>query len=92
VTDQVLSYMPRWGTWRLSISKMALVPATGHFAPRRKHSRVSNLAELTLGEIEKLLDEVAEMGVSELLLTGGEPLDRPDLPAILSLIRDRAIS
>jgi radical SAM protein with 4Fe4S-binding SPASM domain len=47
--------------------------------------------ELTLDEIARLLDEIASMGVPELLLTGGEPLDRPDLPQILAMIAERRI-
>lgn len=45
--------------------------------------------ELTLAEAARLLDEVAALGVHEVLLTGGEPLDRPDLPAIIRLLGER---
>jgi len=63
----------------------------GLACPHCLSASASPLAELTLAEIEPFLDEVAAMGVPELLLTGGEPLDRPDLPAILALIRKRRI-
>ncbi|MFW5739704.1 MAG: radical SAM protein [Myxococcota bacterium] len=38
-----------------------------------------------------LLDDIARMGVDELLLTGGEPLERQDLPELIDAIRDRNI-
>jgi radical SAM protein with 4Fe4S-binding SPASM domain len=47
--------------------------------------------ELTLAEVEGLLDEVASMGVSELLVTGGEPLVREDLGQVVSLMAERSI-
>jgi radical SAM protein with 4Fe4S-binding SPASM domain len=46
---------------------------------------------LTLEQAALLLDEVAALGVDELLLTGGEPLQRPDLPEILRALRERRI-
>jgi radical SAM protein with 4Fe4S-binding SPASM domain len=39
--------------------------------------------ELTLAEVEKLLAQAAAAGTFTLILTGGEALCRPDLPAIL---------
>jgi radical SAM protein with 4Fe4S-binding SPASM domain len=39
--------------------------------------------ELSFGEIERLFDELTELGVFHLSLTGGEPGMRPDLPAIV---------
>jgi radical SAM protein with 4Fe4S-binding SPASM domain len=47
--------------------------------------------ELTLAEAARLLDQVAAMNVRELLLTGGEPLYRPDLPDIIGMMRERSI-
>jgi radical SAM protein with 4Fe4S-binding SPASM domain len=38
---------------------------------------------------EQLLDDVAAMGVEELLITGGEPLEREDLPALIDALRER---
>jgi len=49
------------------------------------------MRDLNASEAEALLDDVASMGVDELLITGGEPLDRPDLPALVDAIRDRGI-
>ncbi len=46
-------------------------------------------AELTLTEAADLLDQIAALGVPELLLTGGEPLERPDFPAIVGLLAER---
>lgn len=43
--------------------------------------------ELSLAEVESLLDQVAQMGVKELLLTGGEPLERGDLPEVIDMMR-----
>lgn len=37
---------------------------------------------MPLPVVRKLIDEIAEMGVPEFLVTGGEPLTRDDLPAI----------
>lgn len=47
--------------------------------------------ELTLGEIETILDEAVALGVEELSLTGGEVLMRADLPEILAMGRDRGM-
>lgn len=41
-------------------------------------SRESRGRELTLAEIKTILDQMAEIGCLSLLLTGGEPLLRPD--------------
>lgn len=41
---------------------------------------------------ETFLDQVADMGVQELLLTGGEPLSRPDFPDILRMLKARHIN
>jgi radical SAM protein with 4Fe4S-binding SPASM domain len=46
---------------------------------------------LTIAEAGTLLDEIASLGVRELLLTGGEPLARADLPRILDMMRERSI-
>ena len=44
-------------------------------------------AEMGLQEARRLVEEVAELGVGELLLTGGEPLARTDLPDIIAMLR-----
>ena len=41
--------------------------------------------------IEAVLEAVATAGVEELLLTGGEPLARGDLPALVDALRSRGI-
>jgi len=45
--------------------------------------------ELSLEEIERLLDELVELGVFRLSLTGGEPAMRPDLRAIVEAAWER---
>ncbi|MBW2455667.1 MAG: radical SAM protein [Deltaproteobacteria bacterium] len=47
--------------------------------------------ELTLDEARELIDQLAELGVPELLLTGGEPLERPDLPRIIERLAERRL-
>jgi len=39
--------------------------------------------DMPLKDVKKLIDEVADMGVEEFLVTGGEPLARKDLPEIV---------
>ncbi len=46
-------------------------------------------AELGTGEGLALIDQVADAGVEELLLTGGEPLVRPDLPRLIERLAER---
>lgn len=53
----------------------------------RKHER-----ELTLAEIERLADILAELNTGVLVLTGGEPLLRKDLPEIVEAFTKRGIS
>jgi len=45
--------------------------------------------ELTLTEATDLLDQIATLGVPDLLLTGGEPLHRADFPAIVERLAER---
>ncbi len=59
--------------------------------PHCLSSPPSTRPELDLLVAARLLDEIAALGVPELLLTGGEPLDRPDLPALLRLIAERRL-
>jgi radical SAM protein with 4Fe4S-binding SPASM domain len=47
--------------------------------------------ELDLGEATRLLDELAALAVPQLLLTGGEPLEHPELPRLLGLIAERRL-
>ena len=48
--------------------------------------------ELTLAEIQKLLDEMADIGTSQVVLGGGEPFLRPDQLQIVRHARARGIS
>jgi radical SAM protein with 4Fe4S-binding SPASM domain len=47
--------------------------------------------ELNLDEIKKLLDEMAEMGVMEVVLGGGDPFLRDDLYSIIAHARQKGI-
>jgi radical SAM protein with 4Fe4S-binding SPASM domain len=47
--------------------------------------------ELDLDEVRSLLDQAAGLGVYEFLVTGGEPLARPDLPEVIRLMGERKI-
>ncbi len=49
----------------------------------------SRMATLERKAAERLLDDVAAMGVEELLITGGEPLEREDLPVLIDALRER---
>jgi pyrroloquinoline quinone biosynthesis protein E len=46
-------------------------------------------SELSLAEIESLLEQLGDLGALFLLLTGGEPFARRDLPLIYDAARDR---
>ncbi len=47
--------------------------------------------ELSLDEIRDILDQLAEAGCLRLLITGGEPLLRPDFPEIWTYAKSRGI-
>lgn len=47
--------------------------------------------ELTTDEIKKVINEMGEMGVKKLSITGGEPLTRPDLFEILTLAKNKGM-
>jgi radical SAM protein with 4Fe4S-binding SPASM domain len=49
------------------------------------------MEELGPGEAAALLSEVARMGVEELLITGGEPLEREDFPDLVRAMGQRRI-
>jgi radical SAM protein with 4Fe4S-binding SPASM domain len=48
-------------------------------------------AELSLNEIHNMLDQLADAGCLRLLITGGEPLLRPDFPEIWKHAKSRGI-
>ena len=56
-----------------------------------EHHRLSG-PELTLDEVASLFEQVAELGVPELLVSGGEPLERPDLPEVIGLLEQHRIA
>src|SRR5829696_5323000 len=41
---------------------------------------------LTFEELSRVVSVLARMGVEEVRLTGGEPLTRPDLPVLVSML------
>jgi radical SAM protein with 4Fe4S-binding SPASM domain len=54
-----------------------------YIRPRKGEAAACRRSELKLHEIRRIFDEIAEEGCLCLLLTGGEPLLRPDFPEIL---------
>jgi len=50
------------------------------------------LDDMPLADALSLIDQAAEMGVEEFLVTGGEPLVRPDLPAVIEHLARRGLS
>ncbi|MDA9819189.1 radical SAM protein [Methylophilaceae bacterium] len=51
----------------------------------------SDVRECTLDEIKKIADNFAKMGVAIVLLTGGEPFARKDLPEIIYAFESRGV-
>jgi MoaA/NifB/PqqE/SkfB family radical SAM enzyme len=51
----------------------------------------SDVRECSLNEIERIADNFVEMGVAIVLLTGGEPFARKDLPKIIYAFESRGI-
>lgn len=51
----------------------------------------SDVRECTLDEIERIADNLSAIGVAIVLLTGGEPFLRADLPEIIRIFLDRGI-
>lgn len=47
--------------------------------------------ELTTGEARALIDDLADFEIPVLLLSGGEPLMRPDLPLLIAYARARGL-
>lgn len=48
--------------------------------------------DMPLGNALDLIDQAADMGVEEFLVTGGEPLVRADLPAVIEHLARRGLS
>lgn len=51
----------------------------------------SDVRECTLDEIKRIADNFAKMGVAIVLLTGGEPFARKDLPEIIRAFESRGV-
>lgn len=51
----------------------------------------SDVKECSIDEIKRIADNFAEMGVAIVLLTGGEPFARKDLPEIIYAFESRGI-
>lgn len=51
----------------------------------------SDVRECTIDEIKRIADNFAEMGVAIVLLTGGEPFARKDLPDIIYAFESRGV-
>lgn len=51
----------------------------------------SDVRECTIDEIKKIADNFAKMGVAIVLLTGGEPFARKDLPEIIYAFESRGV-
>jgi len=55
-------------------------------------SREAGFADMPLEKVRGLIDEVAQMGVGEFLLTGGEPLVREDLGEVIEYLGRKGMS
>ena len=53
--------------------------------------RAAQRREMTTGQIERLLDELADVGLLILTITGGEPLLRPDFARIYRYAHEKGI-
>jgi len=51
----------------------------------------SDVRECTIGEIQSIAENFAKMGVAIVLLTGGEPFARQDLPEIVKAFESRGV-
>jgi MoaA/NifB/PqqE/SkfB family radical SAM enzyme len=61
--------------------------ACGHCRACAQPARSSD--ELTTQEAKRLIDEIAEMAVPVFVLTGGDPLKRPDIFEIVRYAAER---
>ena len=55
-------------------------------------SNESGLGDMPLEKVKGLIDDVAHMGVAEFLVTGGEPLVRPDLAEVIAYLGHSQVS
>lgn len=54
--------------------------------PGGEASRAVNRGEMSLRQIHTLVDILAKKGISDIKITGGEPLERRDLPKMIEII------
>ncbi|MFH1732194.1 MAG: radical SAM protein [Planctomycetota bacterium] len=55
-------------------------------------SQESGFEDMPLGVARSLVRQIAEMGVGEFLVTGGEPLARADLPGVIDALAEHKVS
>jgi len=55
-------------------------------------SQESGFEDMALGVARSLVRQIAEMGVGEFLVTGGEPLARADLPGVIDALAEHKVS
>ncbi len=55
-------------------------------------SEESGFSEMPLEKVKNLIDQIAQMGVEEFLITGGEPLVREDLGEIIEYLGHKSIN
>ncbi|MCA9717515.1 MAG: radical SAM protein, partial [Myxococcales bacterium] len=77
---------PRFAVWEITL---ACDHGCRHCGPRAGRARPD---ELTTEECLRLVDELAELGVGEVSLIGGEPYLRADFVLILRAIRARGMA
>ena len=51
----------------------------------------AGMADMPLDDAKHLIDQVADLGVEEFLITGGEPMVRGDLPAVIEHLGRRGV-
>ena len=69
---------------RISITdrcNMRCIYCNSHLAPHLNHDEI-----LRYKEIQKIVKAAARLGVKNLRITGGEPLVRPDVGALIELL------
>ncbi|MEX1366012.1 MAG: radical SAM protein [Nannocystaceae bacterium] len=77
---------PRWAIWELTL---ACDQSCAHCGPRAGKRRTD---ELTTDEALALVDELAELGVGEVVLIGGEAYLRSDFLLVIRRIRERGMA
>lgn len=77
---------PRWAVWELTL---ACDQKCSHCGPRAGTKRKD---ELDTDEALKLVDELADLGVGEVVLIGGEAYLRNDFLLVIRRIRERGMS